>query len=71
MEGFIVLDYAPEFAVAIKQLATWVSRGEVKSQNTIIKGGLEKAESALIDLFRGVNTGKTTADHLLTRGGVS
>lgn len=58
MEGFIILDYAQEFPVAMKQLAQWVSEGKIKSKNTVIKGGLEKAEHALVDLFRGVNTGK-------------
>lgn len=58
MEGFIILDYAQEFPVAMKQLAEWVSQGKVKSKNTVIKGGLERAEYALVDLFRGVNTGK-------------
>lgn len=57
MEGFIVLDYASEWPVAIKQLAVWVSEGKIKSENTIIKGGLQKAEQALIDLFNGVNKG--------------
>lgn len=58
MEGFIILDYAKEFPVAMKQLAQWVSEGKVKSKNTVIEGGLEKAEHALVDLFRGVNTGR-------------
>lgn len=59
MEGFIILDYATEWAVAMKQLAQWVSEGKIKSENTIVKGGLEKAESALVDLFKGVNTGES------------
>lgn len=58
MEGFIVLDYAADWAAAIKQLAIWVSEGKIKPRNTVIKGGLEKAEQALVDLFKGVNTGK-------------
>lgn len=60
MEGFIILDHVKEFPVAMKQLAEWVSEGKIKSKNTVIKGGLEKAEHALVDLFRGVNTGKMT-----------
>lgn len=58
MEGFIVLDYLPEVPSAIKELAVWVSQGKVKSKNTVIKGGLAKAEQALVDMFKGANTGK-------------
>lgn len=58
MEGFIVLDFAADFPEAMKQMAVWVSQGQVKSKNTIVKGGLEKAPQALADLFKGVNTGK-------------
>lgn len=58
MEGFIILDYAPEFPEGVKQLATWLSQGKIKAKNTIIKGGLKQAEYALNDLFKGVNTGK-------------
>lgn len=60
MEGFIILDYAADWAEGIKQLAVWVSQGKIKSRNTVVKGGLEKTEQALIDLFKGVNTGKMT-----------
>lgn len=58
MEGFIILDFAADWAAGIKQLAVWVSEGKIKPRNTVVKGGLEKAEQALFDLFKGVNTGK-------------
>lgn len=58
MEGFIILDYVTEWSVAMKQLAEWVAEGKIKSKNTIVKGGLEKAETALVDLFKGANTGE-------------
>lgn len=58
MEGFIVLDFAADFAEAMKQLAVWVSQGQVKSKNTVVKGGLQKADQALADLFKGINTGE-------------
>lgn len=61
MEGFIVLDWAAQFPAAMKQLAIWVSQGQVKSKNTVVKGGLEKADQALVDLFKGLNTGKKAA----------
>lgn len=58
MEGFIVLDFAADFPEAMKQMAVWVSQGQVKSKNTVVKGGLQKADQALADLFKGINTGQ-------------
>ncbi|KAG8159656.1 hypothetical protein KVR01_010293 [Diaporthe batatas] len=62
MEGFIVLDFAADFPEAMKQMAVWVSKGQVKAKNTIVKGGLEKAPEALAGLFKGVNTGKLVVE---------
>jgi len=58
MQGFIVFDYAKEFAAARKQLAQWLSEGKIQRKETIIKGGLKAAEQALLDLYQGINTGK-------------
>ncbi|KAL8731720.1 MAG: hypothetical protein Q9181_004201 [Wetmoreana brouardii] len=58
MEGFVVLDYAKEFPQARKELAQWLSEGKIQRKETIIKGGLAKAEQALVDLYKGVNTGE-------------
>ena len=58
MEGFIVFDYAKQYPEARKELAQWLSEGKIQRKETIIKGGLAKAERALIDLYDGVNTGK-------------
>ncbi|KAL8689743.1 MAG: hypothetical protein Q9218_004658 [Villophora microphyllina] len=51
-------DYAKQFPQARKDLAQWLSEGQIKRKETIIKGGLGKAEQALCDLYKGVNTGK-------------
>lgn len=58
MEGFIILDFMPQFPEAVKQMAIWLSQGKIKAKNTIVKGGLQQAEYALNDLFKGMNTGK-------------
>lgn len=58
MQGFIVLDYIKDFPEARKQLAQWLSEGKLKRKETVVKGGLSVAEQALVDLFRGANTGK-------------
>jgi NADPH-dependent curcumin reductase CurA len=67
MEGFIVFDYAKEYPRALKDLAQWLSEGKIKRKETIIKGGLDQAENALRDLYKGVNTGKSTRRLPLTR----
>ncbi|KAM0328739.1 hypothetical protein ACHAQA_005152 [Verticillium albo-atrum] len=58
MQGFIVLDYAKEFPEARKDLAKWLDEGKLKRKDTIVQGGLKVAEQALVDLYKGVNTGK-------------
>lgn len=61
MQGFIVFDYEKQYSEARKQLAQWLSEGKLKRKETIVKGGLLKAEQALVDLYNGVNTGKFSA----------
>jgi len=61
MQGFIVFDFAKEFPAARKELAQWLSEGKIKRKETIIKGGLKAAEQALLDLYNGINTGKSFA----------
>lgn len=58
MEGFIVLDYASQYPSAREQLARWLAEGKIQRKETIVTGGLEKAEQALVDLYQGVNTGE-------------
>jgi NADPH-dependent curcumin reductase CurA len=58
MQGFIVFDYASQFAAAKKELSQWLSEGKIQRKETIIKGGLKAAEKALGDLYNGINTGK-------------
>ncbi|KAL8748651.1 MAG: hypothetical protein Q9184_007164 [Pyrenodesmia sp. 2 TL-2023] len=57
MEGFIVFDYAKQYPEARRQLAQWLAEGRLRRKETIVKGGLAKAEQALVDLYNGVNTG--------------
>ncbi|KAK4497830.1 hypothetical protein PRZ48_010484 [Zasmidium cellare] len=58
MEGFVVFDYAKDYAKAQKELAQWLGEGKIKRQETIMKGGIEKMPEALQALYNGVNTGK-------------
>jgi NADPH-dependent curcumin reductase CurA len=59
MEGFIIVDYLCEFPRARAQLTEWLEAGKIKTKDTILKGGLEVAEQGLVDLFKGINTGKS------------
>ncbi|CAA9964595.1 hypothetical protein PTNB73_05783 [Pyrenophora teres f. teres] len=58
MQGFVVFDFADKYAEARKELAQWLSEGKLKRKETVIKGGITKAEEALVGLFEGRNTGK-------------
>jgi len=58
MEGFIVFDYLNQYPQARRDLAKWLDEGNIKTKDTIVKGGLKEAPRALSQLFDGVNTGK-------------
>jgi NADPH-dependent curcumin reductase CurA len=58
MQGFVVFDYADQYSEARKELAQWLSEGKLKRKETIVPGGISKAEAALVGLFEGKNTGK-------------
>lgn len=58
MQGFVVFDYEKRYPEARKELAQWLAEGKIKRQETIVKGGLRNAEQALIDLYKGMNTGE-------------
>lgn len=55
---FAEADKLHRYSTARKELAQWLSDGSIKRKETIIKGGLEAAEQGLIDLYKGINTGK-------------
>ena len=57
MQGFIISNFQSEFPEGIKQLATWMKEGKLKSTETIVHG-FEKLPEALLGLFKGDNTGK-------------
>ncbi|RQM06842.1 hypothetical protein DH86_00003891 [Scytalidium sp. 3C] len=58
MQGFIVFDYEKQYPQARRDLAQWLAEGKIQRRETIVKGGLEKAETALAGLYQGLNTGK-------------
>ena len=52
MEGFIVMDFYDQRAVAEARLARWVEQGRIKAIVDVIDG-LENAPQALVGLFEG------------------
>ncbi|KAI1277373.1 NAD(P)-binding protein [Xylaria sp. FL0933] len=58
MEGFIVFDFVQDYPRARAELGEWLAQGKIKRKETVVKGGLEKAEHAILDLYKGNNTGK-------------
>lgn len=67
MQGFIVFDFEDRYPEARKELSRWLEEGKLQRKETIIKGGLKAAEQALLDLYKGVNTGKSISISLTTR----
>jgi len=57
MEGFVVMDYASQFADAGKEMAGWMIEGKLKSREDIVDG-LETFPETLQKLFKGENFGK-------------
>ena len=58
MQGFIIMDHRDKYPQARGDLSAWLAEGKIKKNETIIKGGLKAAEQGLVDLFRGINSGK-------------
>jgi NADPH-dependent curcumin reductase CurA len=58
MTGFLVFDFASRYPEAMAELAGWYQAGRLKSQQTIVQGGVEDFPETLLKLFEGANTGK-------------
>ena len=57
LEGFVVLDYADQWAAAETQLAQWVAAGDLQVLEEVVDG-LDAAPAALVGLLAGENVGK-------------
>ncbi|PMB68206.1 putative NADP-dependent oxidoreductase YfmJ [Beauveria bassiana] len=58
MQGFIVFDHQDKYPEARADLARLLDEGKLKTSIHLLKGGLQVAEQGLVDLYKGVNTGK-------------
>ena len=57
MEGFVVFHYAARYGEGIRDMATWMAQGKLKSKEDIVDG-LETFPETLCKLFSGENFGK-------------
>ena len=57
MSGFLVSDYASEFARAIDRLESWIRSGELFHKEDV-QQGFENIPRTLLRLFSGANFGK-------------
>jgi NADPH-dependent curcumin reductase CurA len=57
MQGFLIMDYVPQFAEGGAQVAQWMGEGKIRVDEDI-QVGLENAYPAFMRLFSGANTGK-------------
>ncbi len=61
MTGMVVVDYAPRFGEAIRELAGWLAAGTLRSREDVVRG-LETFPTTLLKLFRGDHHGKLVLD---------
>lgn len=64
MEGFIVFDHMDKIPEVRGKLGQWLAEGQLQRRETIVRGGLLQAETALTQLYHGMNTGKTLFLHI-------
>ena len=57
MEGFIVTRWAQRWMEGVDQMATWITEGCIKTEETIVEG-FENMPEAFKGLFTGSNKGK-------------
>lgn len=62
MSGFLVFDYASEYSVARRRLASWVAEGRIVAPETIVPGSVEDFHATFLRLFTGDNVGKLILD---------
>ncbi len=61
IQGFLIADYKHKFAEGIAQLQQWLSTGQIRYAETILKG-LERLPEAFVGLFEGKNEGKMVVE---------
>ena len=57
MKGMVVLDYAQDYGMAMKEMAGWMQEGKLKSREDIYEG-IENFRATFLRLFSGEKNGK-------------
>ena len=57
MKGMVVFDYASRYGEAAREMAGWMTTGQLKTREDVV-AGLETFPETLLKLFKGENTGK-------------
>ncbi|UZJ24237.1 NADP-dependent oxidoreductase [Rhodococcus antarcticus] len=58
LRGFIVSDFNALQPTFVREMGGWLADGSVRTQETVVDGGVDAAGQAFVDLMRGANTGK-------------
>ena len=58
MAGFVIFDYFKRFGEARAELAEWLSSGQLRHHEDIVKAPVSEFPDVLLRLFRGDNVGK-------------
>ena len=58
MSGFVVTDYEARYPEAVTEIMRMISDGSLQARETIRPGGIAAFPEALLDIYRGTNTGK-------------
>jgi hypothetical protein len=57
MQGFIVFDFAADYAQAAREMSQWMAEGRLQAREHVVEG-LETFPETLLMLFDGRNQGK-------------
>ena len=57
MKGMVVLDYAPKYRMAMKEMAQWIQEGKLKTKEDVYEG-IENFRETFYRLFNGDKMGK-------------
>ncbi len=57
MKGMVVFDYAARYPEGMREMATWIAAGRLKTREDIVEG-IETFPETLLKLFKGENVGK-------------
>ena len=57
MKGFLIFDHVQRHPEALRELESWVRKGQIRYREDILDG-IEQAPGSIAGLYRGENLGK-------------